>query len=122
MMNMESMSACLDFGVSQPGYFMAGIDYEAIYGPEAAGMWMAGVEGYYQIEATDATSGVVRIMTADWETGDLVDSGTSLLYSNLTETTCTFNGTGNFAELFVDVQATVMDTNVTVMSQGIGGW
>jgi hypothetical protein len=61
-------------------------------------------------------------MTADWETGDLVYSGTSIEYSNLTETTCTFNGTGQFAELLVDVQATVMDEVVAVQSQGIGGW
>ena len=122
MMGMESMSACLDFGVSVEGYFMAGIDYEAIYGPEAAGMWMAGVEGYFEEEATDATSGVIKIMTADWETGDLVYSGTSIEYSNLTETTCTFNGTGQFAELIVDVQATLMEEAVTVQSQGIGGW
>jgi hypothetical protein len=122
MMGMEHMSACLDFGVSVENYFMAGIDYEAIYGPEAAGMWMAGVEGYFEAEATDATSGVIKIMTADWETGDLVYSGTSIEYSNLTETTCTFNGTGQFAELLVDVQATVMDEVVAVQSQGIGGW
>lgn len=121
MMGMEHMSACLDFGVSVENYFMAGIDYEAIYGPEAAGMWMAGVEGYFEAEATDATSGVIKILIADRETGDLVYSGTSIEYSNLTETTCTFNGTGQFAELLVDVQATLMDEVVTVQSQGIGG-
>ena len=119
MQGMEHMSACLDFGVSVENYFMAGIDYEAIYGPEAAGMWMAGVEGYFEAEATDATSGVIKIMTADWETGDLVYSGTSIEYSNLTETTCTFNGTGQFEGLFTNVQATLMTENVTVQSQGI---
>ena len=122
MMGMESMPSCLDFGVSVENYFMAGIDYGAIYGPEAAGMWMAGVEGYFEAEATDATSGVIKIMTADMATGELAYSGTSIEYSNLTETTCTFNGTGQFAELFVDVQATAMDEFVTVQSQGIGGW
>jgi hypothetical protein len=120
MMGMEHMSACLDFGVTVENYFMAGIDYEAIYGPEAAGMWMAGVEGYFEAEATDATSGVIKIMTADWETGDLVYSGTSIEYSNLTETTCTFNGTGQFEGLLTNVEATLMETPVTVMSQGIG--
>ena len=121
MMGMEHMSACLDFGVSQESYFMAGIDYEAIYGEEAAGMWMAGVEGFYEIEATDATSGVIRLMESDWETGDLVFTGTTLEYSDLTETTCTFNGTGQFEGLFVNVQATLMDEVVAVQSQGIGG-
>ncbi|MBO5707912.1 MAG: hypothetical protein J6S01_01110 [Bacteroidales bacterium] len=119
MMEMEHMSSCIDLGVSVEGYFMAGIDYEALYGPEAAGMWMAGVEGYYEIEATDATSGVIKIMAADWETGDLTYSGTSIEYSNLTETTCTFNGTGQFEGLFTNVQATLMTENVTVQSQGI---
>ena len=85
-------------------------------------MWMAGVEGYFEAEATDATSGVIKIMTADMATGELAYSGTSIEYSNLTEKTCTFNGTGQFAELFVDVQATAMDEFVTVQSQGIGGW
>ena len=121
MMGMESMPSCLDFGVSIDGYFMAGINYEAIYGPEAAGMWMAGVEGYFEAEATDATSGEIKIYTTDWMTGELVYSGTSIEYSNLTETTCTFNGTGQFEELLVDVQATAMDEVVTVQSQGIGG-
>jgi hypothetical protein len=59
-------------------------------------------------------------MTADWETGDLVYSGTSIEYSNLTETTCTFNGTGQFEGLLTNVEATLMETPVTVMSQGIG--
>ena len=120
MMGMEHMSACLDFGVSMEGYFMAGIDYEALYGPDAAGMWMAGVEGYFEVEATDATSGLIKIMTADWETGDLVYSGTAIEYSNLTETTCTFNGVGQFESLLTNVEATLMETPVTVMSQGIG--
>ena len=120
MMGMEHMYSCIDLGVSVEGYFMAGIDYEAIYGPEAAGMWMAGVEGYYEIEETDETSGVIMIMTNDFITGELVYSGTSIEYSDLTETTCTFNGTGQFEGLFTNVQATLMTENVTVQSQGIG--
>lgn len=119
MMGMESMPACLDFGVSAEGYFMAGIDYETLYGPEAAGMWMAGVEGYFEVEATDATSGLIKIMTTDYTTGELTYTGTGLEYSNLTETTCTFNGVGQFEELFTNVQATLMETVVTVMSQGV---
>ena len=122
MMGMESMPSCLDFGVSAEGYFMAGINYEAIYGPDAAGMWMAGVEGYFEVEVTDATSGLVKVMTADWETGDLVYTGTAIEYSNLTETTCTFNGIGQFEGLFTNVVGTRMDEVVAVQSQGIGGW
>ena len=122
MLGRESMPSCLDFGVSAEGYFMAGINYEAIYGPDAAGMWLAGVEGYFEVEVTDATSGLVKIMTADWETGDLVYSGTAIEYSNLTETTCTFNGVGQFEGLFTNVVGTRMDEVVAVQSQGIGGW
>ena len=121
MLGLESMSACLDFGVSQAGYFMAGIDYEAIYGEEAAGMWMAGVEGAFEVVVTDATSGVIRIMQTDFMTGESVFTGTTLEYSNITETTCTFNGTGQFEELFDNVQATLMDETVLVQSSGIGG-
>ena len=63
MMGMEHMYSCIDLGVSIEGYFMAGIDYEAIYGEEAAGMWMAGLEAYFEVEATDATSGTIwRLM------------------------------------------------------------
>ena len=119
MMGIEHMSACLDFGVTMEGYFMAGIDYEALYGEEAAGMWMAGIEAYYEAEATDATSGVIYVYQADWETGDLVKSESTIQYYALTETTCTFNGTGDFAELFPNVEATLMEETVQVMSQGI---
>lgn len=115
MMGLESMPACLDFGVSMEGYWMAGIDYEALYGPEAAGMWMAGLEGYFEVTPEDRTSGVITIMQADYVTGELAP-GAQIVYSNLTGTSCTFN----CADLMLtNVDAVLMTEKVTVMSQGV---
>ena len=47
----------LDVGVSVPSYCMMGYDMELMYGPEAAGLWMAYIEGYYEVEVVDETSG-----------------------------------------------------------------
>ena len=115
MMGLEHMYSCFDFGVSMEGYFMAGIDYEAIYGEEAAGMWLAGIEGYYEIEATDATSGLIWLLQSDWITGELSRS-MYIEYSDLTETTCVFNCPDFYIN---NVEATLMTENVEVMSQGI---
>ena len=115
MMGMESMPACIDMGVSQRNYFMAGINYEAIYGAEAAGMWMAGVEGFFEIEPTDETSGVITLMTADYNTGELAP-GPQMTYSDYTETSCTFN----CPDIVINnVVGTLMTETVTVQSQGI---
>ena len=115
MMGMEHMSSCIDLGVSIEGYFMAGIDYEAIYGPDAAGMWMAGMEAYFEVEATDETSGLIWLLQSDWETGELARV-MYIEYSDLTEATCTFNA----PDLMLNnVVATLMTENVTVQSQGI---
>ena len=115
MVGLESMSSCLDFGVSIEGYFMAGIDYEAIYGEEAAGMWVAGFEAYYEVEPIDETSGNIWLLQADWESGELTRQ-MAIEYYNLTETTCTFN---NPSLMLTNVEATLMTENVTVYSQGI---
>ena len=115
MMGIESMPACIDMGVSQRNYFMAGINYEAIYGAEAAGMWMAGMEGFFEIEPTDETSGVITLMTADYTTGELVP-GPQMTYSDYTETSCTFN----CPDIVINnVVGTLMTETVTVQSQGI---
>ena len=115
MMELESMPACIDMGVSQRNYFMAGINYEAIYGAEAAGMWMAGMEGFFEIEPTDETSGVITLMTADYTTGELAP-GAQMTYSDYTETSCTFN----CPDIYINnVVGTLMTETVTVQSQGI---
>ena len=115
MMGLEHMYSCFDLGVSMEGYFMAGIDYEAIYGEEAAGMWLAMVEGYYEIEEIDETSGYIWLLQSDWVTGELTRS-MYIEYSNLTETTCTFNCPDFYIN---NVEATLMTENVLVQSQGI---
>ena len=96
---------------------MAGVDYEAIYGPEAAGMWMANIEGYYEIEITDETSGKIWLLQPDMATGDMVRA-MYIEYYDYTGTTCTFNDpTESF--YLNDVKATLRTETVTVMSQGI---
>jgi hypothetical protein len=115
MMELENMPSCIDLGVSMENYFMAGVDYEAIYGEEAAGMWMAYFEGYYEIETTDETSGLIWLLKSDWETGEL-SRAMAVEYYNLTETTCTFNAPDFMLN---NVEATLMTENVTVMPQGI---
>ena len=108
----------IDVGVSEEGAFRLGYDMEVMYGPEAAGMWMSYVEGAYEIEATDATSGKIWLMGADYVTGELTRN-MYIEYSDLTETTCTFN-----CETFEIANAvgTVCDEVVYIQSQGIGGW
>ncbi len=114
MMGFETLSSCLDLGVSIENYFMAGIDYEPLYGPDAAGMWVAGFEAYFEVEATDATSGYIWLLQADMS-GELVRA-MAIEYSNLTETTCTFN----CPELYLtNVEATLMTEPVTVSSAGV---
>lgn len=115
---MGGLTCRVDVGVSEAGAFRLGYDMEAMYGPEAAGMWMAYIEGAYEIEATDATSGKIWLMGADYVTGELTRN-MYIEYSDLTETTCTFN-----CEAFEIANAvgTVCDEVVYIQSQGIGGW
>lgn len=117
-MGLEHMYSVLDFGVSAPNYFMAGVDYEAIYGPEAAGMWMASIEGYYEIEITDETSGKIWLLQPDWESDEMVRA-MYIEYYDYTGITCTFNDP-NEAFYLNDVKATLRTETVTVMSQCIG--
>ena len=108
----------LDLGVSIPGYCMIGYDMEMQYGPEAAGMWMAYVEGYYEIEETSETTGKIWLMGADPVTGDLARN-MYIEYSGLTETEVTLD-----CETFSiwGTRALYCPENVTMMSQNIGGW
>ena len=117
MMGLEHMSSCIDLGVTMPDYFMAGPDYEAIYGPDAAGVWMAMIEGYFEVEPIDETSGNIWLFQSDRITGEMTRSETPITYSNLTETTCTFNCPDYYIN---NVEATLMTETVTVQSQGIG--
>lgn len=115
-MGVENMPSVFDFGVSiASDYFLCGIDYEALYGAEAAGMWMAYFEGNFVVEPTDATSGVIYLVAPDPVTGEAV-SQAAMEYFDLTETTCTFNAPDFMLN---NVQATLRTETVSVMSQGI---
>ena len=105
----------LDVGVSIPGYCMIGYDMELMYGPEAAGMWMAYLEGYYEIEETSETSGKIWLMGADPITGELARN-MSIDYSGLTEDEVTLD-----CETFglLGTRALYCPDTVTMMSQGI---
>lgn len=116
LMGVDSMPACIDLGVSTPDYFMAGINYEALYGEEAAGMWMAGFEAYFDVETVSETSGKIWLSQYDFVTGEIVRTETYIEYFDLTETTCTFNAPDL---MLTNVQTTLMEETVTVLSQGI---
>ena len=115
--DLESLPAVFDLGVAIASDYMAiAMDYETLYGSEAAGIWMGYIEGYFEVTATDATSGTINLMTADWVTGEMVP-GASIEYSNLTETTCTFNAPDFMIK---NVTATLHEgERLNVMSQGI---
>ncbi len=79
----------LDLGVTAEGSLLYGISYEDIYGSDAAGIWMNyGSMGAYTVEATDATSGVIKMTTYNHFEEEII---TEIPYQNLTETTCEFN-------------------------------
>ena len=79
-----------DLGVTTPGALYVAVDYESVYGPEAAGMWATMVQATYTVEATDATSGNIVLTTTD-HFGDTVK--TNIPYSNLTEDSVTIDFT-----------------------------
>ena len=106
---------CFDLGVSVKEQFevshgfTAGlaVDYEDIYGADAAGYWAAPLYGSHSVIATDETSGVIT-----WKE-------MSIPYSNYTGTTCMFD----FSEFFKEdagttvVEATLVETPVVVSPQ-----
>lgn len=83
------------------------VDYEDIYGADAAGMWAAPVYGPHSVVATDETSGVIT-----WKE-------MSIPYSNYTGATCQFD----FSEFFKEdagttvVEATLVETPIVVSPQ-----
>ena len=108
----------LDLGVSCPNnyyeYFpdpntlVLGLDYEEIYGEEAAGMWMsAGMMGSYTINPTDEESGVILYNSAE------------IPYSDYNGETCTFDLSALFMEDAgtVVVEATLSEEEIVVMIQ-----
>ena len=70
-----------DLGVSTAGQLAIVVDYESIYGAQAAGYWAPMVMVAYEVQATDATSGKVLVKQTD-HFGDVTTS--EVPYSNLT--------------------------------------
>ena len=72
----------VDLGVSFPGQLVVGVDYESIYGAEAAGQWAPYTAPMsYTVEPTDATSG--NIVISQTNMFDEVTK-TNIPYSELT--------------------------------------
>ncbi len=112
----ENLPSVMDFGCTTPSYFMIGLHYYAVDQSAPEDLWMAYVEGGYVVTPTSPTEGEVALISYDYATGEQVKS-VQMTYSNLTETTCTFN-----AEQFMieNVTATLSSTHVKVTSQAIG--
>ena len=114
--NGEDMSPdyCFDLGISIKEQFGSmgftaclAVDYEDIYGADAAGYWAAPLYGSHSVTATDETSGVIT-----WKE-------MSVPYSNYTGTTCMFD----FSDYFQEdagttvVEATLAETPIFVTPQ-----
>lgn len=79
-----------DLGVSTPGQLYVAVDYESIYGEQAAGMWAPMVAVNYSVEATDATSGKILVQSSNMY-GEV--STVEVPYSNLTADSVTIDFT-----------------------------
>ena len=107
-------SVMLDFGVSSKWYADYGIasntmflalSYEDLYGADAAGIWVSPMFfGSYTITNEDETSGVILY------------NGVEIPYSNLTETTCTFDFT-NLGMGIGEAEFTLVEEEVMVQAQ-----
>ncbi len=70
-----------DLGVSTAGQLAIVVDYESVYGAQAAGYWAPMVMVAYEVQTTDATSGKVLVKQTD-HFGDVTN--VEVPYSNLT--------------------------------------
>lgn len=79
-----------DFGVSVAGQLAIAVDYESVYGSQAAGIWAPMVMVAYEVVATDATSGNIVVSSVD-HYGDVKQVNAP--YSNLTADSVTIDFT-----------------------------
>lgn len=86
----ETAVVVADLGVSTAGQLIVAVDYESIYGAEAAGVWAPQMQVAYTVEATDATSG--KIVLSQTNMYDEVTK-TEIPYSNLTADSVTIDFT-----------------------------
>ena len=112
MYGMAELPSVVDLGGTTPNYLMIGYSVGAM-DPTYDGMWMAYVEGKFEVEPTDYTSGKVWLLQEDFVTGEL-SRAMYIEYSDLTATSCTFN-CEDF--MLVNSAGTLMTENVTVTSQ-----
>ena len=90
--DMMEAPSVLDFGVTTPGKLAVAYDIMAVYG-EDAGVpeemrWMQYLAWDYEVEATDATSGVITIMSTDHFGDTVTTEGT---YTDWDGTSCVVN-------------------------------
>lgn len=90
--DMMEAPSVLDFGVTTPGKLAVAYDIMAVYG-EDAGVpeemrWMQYMAWDYEVEATDATSGVITIMSTDHFGDTVTTEGT---YTDWDGTSCVVN-------------------------------
>ena len=110
--DMGNLPAIVDLGVTTPGMAAICYDMAAAYGEELpeemVGMYMQYMAFNYEIVATDATSGVIKVFTTDYY-GDVQEAqGT---YSEWNGTTCVVNFD---VLMLVDVTMTVVDEVIPV--------
>jgi len=90
--DMMEAPSVLDFGVTTPGKLAVAYDIMAVYGEEAGipeeMRWMQYMAWDYEVEATDATSGVITIMSTDHFGDTVTTEGT---YTDWDGTSCVVN-------------------------------
>ncbi len=127
--NMEGMGpAILDFGVTTPGYLAVAIDLDAFYGedcpPALKGWYMAyAMSGNplgwaYEVVATDATSGVIRISTVNMNMDGGVTT-TDYPYSGYVNDATPFTIDGMLVMAEDDVVVTPVSKPVKVYIEGV---
>jgi predicted nucleic acid-binding Zn-ribbon protein len=106
-----------DFGIAANTLFLA-VDFEDLYGAEAAGMWIPQGQANYTVVPTDATSGKIVLTTSDWR-GNVTEAG-AIAYTEFTGTTCKFDLAAlvypGEDKSFV-VPATLVESPITVVLQ-----
>ena len=116
---MDDAPAVLDFGVTTEGMLAVGYDLAAVYGDnlpaEMQGVYMQYMAWEYEVEATDATSGVITIYSTD-HFGDTVS--TEGTYSDWDGESCVVN----FEMLMLeDVTMTVAAEPIELYIEQMGG-
>ena len=91
--DMGDAPSCIDLGVTTPGQLAVCYDAAAVYGEDAlpaemVGKYMQYMAWEYEVEATDATSGVITLKSYDMY-GDL--QTTEATYTDWNGTTCVVN-------------------------------